>query len=388
MAAKKRKRINNDDRANIIGLLSIGLTIPNIAKRIGWAPSTIYREINRNPQIKETKSKKICKLRPGKYYCCNQCPNRYHCSLSKKYYNLKNASDDAYYKCHDSHAGPRVSTSQLKIVNDIISKGIKLGQSLEYIYHFNKEIQFVSCLTIRRWIERGYLTTKRGNLRRARRYTKKYAKKEMVDLSKISIDSLKVGRTYTDYLDYIDSNKDCILMELDSVEGHKTSKKRLFTFMFVNEAFQLGRIYDVNTASESVLKEAKKIMTVMLNYSKDKTLILLCDNGIEFPQLPLIENLSPRIKVFYTTPYKSTDKPHCERNHEYFRYVCPKGYSFDEWTQEDMNKIFSNINSYAREELKWKRPYDLFVESYSIEAATNFDIREIAANEVNLSSRF
>lgn len=57
----------------------------------------------------------------------------------------------------------------------------------------------------------------------------------------------------------------------------------------------------------------------MMKYSKDKDLILLCDNGIEFPQLPLIEKLSPRIKVFYTAPYKSTDKPHCERNHEYYR---------------------------------------------------------------------
>lgn len=384
----KRKRLNHDDRANIAGYLAQGLTVPKIAKRTGWAASTIYREINRNPQIKETYKKNICKLRPSKYYCCNQCPKHNQCRLNKKYYNLKMAIDDAHKKKHDSHAGPKVTTSQLKKVNDIITKGIGQGQSIEYIYQFNKEIQFVSCLTIRRWIEHGYLTTKRCNLRRARRYTKKYAKKRISDSMKSSVDSFKTGRTFTDYLDYIEKNKNYILMELDSVEGHKSSKKRLFTFMFVKEAFQIGKLYDLANASQAVLEEAKKIILTMMKYSKDKDLILLCDNGIEFPQLPLIEKLSPRIKVFYTNTYKSTDKPHCERNHEYFRYVCPKGYSFDDWTQDEMDKVFSNINSYSRKELKWKRPYDLFVESYCIEAAIELNISEIAANDVNLSSRF
>lgn len=79
---------------------------------------------------------------------------------------------------------------------------------------------------------------------------------------------------------------------------------------------------------------------------------------------------------------------HCERSHEYFRYVCPKGNSFDNWTQEEIDSIFSNIDSYARHELNRKRPYDLFIEPFTKEAAKALGISEIDVNDVDLASKF
>lgn len=35
------------------------------------------------------------------------------------------------------------------------------------------------------------------------------------------------------------------------------------------------------------------------------------------------------VRAFYTNAYRSTDKAHCERNHEFFRYVVPKGHTLD-----------------------------------------------------------
>ena len=158
--------------------------------------------------------------------------------------------------------------------------------------------------------------------------------------------------------------------------------------MFVSSGFQIGRKYDKETASESVLALVTEAMRAILPYVGEREVILLSDNGKEFSILPLAEKDDKRISVFFTNPYKATDKPHCERNHEYFRYVCPKGHSFDSWTQEDIDAIFSNINSYARNDLNWKRPYDLFIEPFTKKAAKALGISEIAANDVNLSSKF
>ena len=48
-----------------------------------------------------------------------------------------------------------------------------------------------------------------------------------------------------------------------------------------------------------------------------------------------------------------------EKNHEFIRYVLPKGSSFDELTQDDANLLMNYINSYARDCLNWSAPIDL-----------------------------
>lgn len=188
-------------------------------------------------------------------------------------------------------------------------------------------------------------------------------------------------------LEHTDGREDYVLLELDSVEGTKSSRKRIFTVMFVKQGFQIARIYDVSAAASSVLRETEEILTCLLRHC-DSEIILLSDNGLEFSSLPLAEAISERIRVFYTNPYRSTDKPHCERNHEYFRYVCPKGNRFDDWTQETIDEIFSNVNSYAREDLKWESPYDLFIGAYSEEAAKALGMRKVPPTEVNLATKF
>lgn len=390
MSARKRKRLNHDDRVNILSYLILGYSVPQIAERMGWAPSTIYREIKRNPQIKrKSKRKKKCIDPPKKCYVCNQCPKHANCSHEKTYYNLKMAIDDAHRKKHDSHRGPRVTEEQMALVDKRIREGTRNGQSLEYIYHFNADIHFVSCLTIRRWIENGLLSTKRAQLRRARRYTKKYRSENHVKCPDLKINTLKLNRTYTDFLDYTEGRDDFILVELDSVEGTLKSKSMILTMMFVSSGFQIGRKYEKEKASGSVLAHVTEVLRCIMPYvGEEKEVILLSDNGKEFSSLPLVEKEDERIRVFYTNPYKATDKPHCERNHEYFRYVCPKGNSFDDWTQEEIDSIFSNINSYARNELNWKRPYDLFIEPFAKEAAKALGISEIDANDVDLASKF
>ena len=90
--------------------------------------------------------------------------------------------------------------------------------------------------------------------------------------------------------------------------------------------------------------------------------IILTDNGSEFKNPWDIEKNEAgtiRTKVFYCDPYVSNQKARIEKNHEYIRYVIPKGRSLYRYTQEDINLMASHINSTARDSLNGATPFDL-----------------------------
>ena len=90
--------------------------------------------------------------------------------------------------------------------------------------------------------------------------------------------------------------------------------------------------------------------------------VFLTDNGSEFKkvdELELTEDYECRTKVFYCDPMASWQKPHIEKNHEYIRYVLPRGKSLNPYTQEDMTLLMNHINSTRRPGLGNKAPYEL-----------------------------
>ena len=90
--------------------------------------------------------------------------------------------------------------------------------------------------------------------------------------------------------------------------------------------------------------------------------IFLTDNGSEFKRvddMELTEDFEYRTKVFYCDPMASWQKAHIEKNHEYIRYVTPKGKSLNPYTQEDMILLMNHINSTRRRSLGGKAPYEL-----------------------------
>ena len=90
--------------------------------------------------------------------------------------------------------------------------------------------------------------------------------------------------------------------------------------------------------------------------------VILTDNGSEFKNPWDIEKTKDgkhRTYVFYCDPYVSNQKARLEKNHEYIRYVIPKGRSMFKYTQEDINLLASHINSTARDSLNGATPFDL-----------------------------
>ena len=93
--------------------------------------------------------------------------------------------------------------------------------------------------------------------------------------------------------------------------------------------------------------------------------IILTDRGTEFYGLEIFEKTG--IKVFYCDPMCAYQKGELENNHILLRKVIPKEkdlYKLGLRSQEDLDLIVNNINSYPRKDLFGKSPIDLLMFFY------------------------
>lgn len=74
----------------------------------------------------------------------------------------------------------------------------------------------------------------------------------------------------------------------------------------------------------------------------------------------LSKNSEPLYLLFFCDPYCSWQKPGVEKDHSILRNYLPKGSSFDWLDQEDIDIIFSHINSAKRAKHNGKSYYDYF----------------------------
>ena len=230
----------------------------------------------------------------------------------------------------------------------------------------------------------GALEIKNIDLPRKVRYRQTPKRKTYYKIDKNCL----VGRKYDDYLNYISNNPDINIVEMDTVEGIKGGKV-LLTIHFVNCSFMLAFIREHNDA-QSVINIfnmiEEKIGTEMF---KKLFPVILTDNGSEFSNPTEIEINSKtgevRTKIFYCEPGRSDQKGSCEVNHEMIRRVLPKGSSFDNYVQDDINLLMSHINSYKRKKLNDCIPLQLFNLMYGNNIAQQLGIKEIDSNSINLS---
>ena len=109
--------------------------------------------------------------------------------------------------------------------------------------------------------------------------------------------------------------------------------------------------------------------------------IILTDNGSEFSDVDSIEN-DGEISLFFCDPMRSNQKGRIEKNHTLFRDICPKGTSFDNYTNDILKLIFSHVNSIKRASLNGKTPYDIFEFTYGEKITSLLGITRIPQREV------
>lgn len=181
---------------------------------------------------------------------------------------------------------------------------------------------------------------------------------------------------------------DSPITEIDSVEGTKGGKI-LLTIHFVKAELMLAFIRGANT-SQSVIDIFDRLYIELRPDIFMNTMpVLLGDNGTEFSNPRAIEydyQCNQRTHVFYCDPSSPHQKGSAERNHELIRYFIPKGNSLDMYTQDDINHMMDNINSYCRESLGNKCPYEMFSFLYGEDILQLLGCNKIAANDVTLNS--
>jgi len=119
--------------------------------------------------------------------------------------------------------------------------------------------------------------------------------------------------------------------------------------------------------------------------------VILTDNGTEFSDPLSIEidiNTGEKVcSLFYCDPNCSWQKGSLEKNHEYIRYILPKGTSFSGLTQEDCDLIASHINSVPRKSLNNISPYEASLNFIGEENIKKFNIKKIEYDDIDLSIR-
>lgn len=381
---KKNKHLTYDDRLEIQECLNKGMTFKAIGQRIGKDPTTISKEVklhletHRNGYVKVDG---ICTKLLKAPFVCNGCELRHRnsCRFLRHLYTAKNAQADYKATLVDSRTGIPLNKESFYKTEKIISQAVIKGQ---HIYHAIKANNLpVSTATVYRHINKGYYSISRANLPRAVKFKPRKSKHPNFVPSKA-----KQGRTYEDFLSYMDEHKDLSYGELDTVIGSKGGKV-IMTLHFVKFDFMIGLLLDNKTAAEA----ASKIQQLKTKLTKsgfnfgELFPVLLTDNGGEFSNVSAFENDDSgklETHLYFCNPYASYEKPHIEKNHTLLRDIVPKGNSFNDFTQDTVNMIFSHINAVKRKQFNGKSAYDLFTFSYSKELADVFEIKYISPENV------
>ncbi len=433
MSSYKYKHLTLDDRITIQKALKAGQSFVDIAALIGKDPSTVSKEIKAHLTIKETGTRsrgfnpcalrnkcnksglcregcipmgmswhyepycamcskcnqvcddfaeENCKALKKVPYVCNACHSIRSCTLRKQLYDAKEAQRAYENTRSESRQGIDLTPEELTRLDDIVSPLIKKGQSIHQICINNADLIMVDERTIYNYIDAGVLSVRNLDLPRKVRYKKRKAKKP------VRVDKkCHVGRTYEDFLAFMEEHQDHAVVEMDSVEGKRDSTKVLLTLFFRNSTCMLAFLRDANTA-RSVTEIINDLYSCLGREQFCKMFqVILTDRGSEFTDPASIEfdeDGNRRTYVFYCDPQRSDQKGSIEVTHEFIRRILPKGSSFASLTQDKVQLMMNHINSYTRKKLNNRSAHQLFSFFYGEEVAATLKMQAIPANEIIL----
>lgn len=411
------------ERISIEAGLENNLSMAAIGRSIGKSTSTVSREIHSHIQSVPAKTRSFndghekfiydcrfisecgtsrtgcrifncpkiaplsCQRRDKKGFC-NGCPERKKgsgCKLAKLVYSARDADMEYRRTLSDCREGVNLTEEEIALYQEIISNGVRNGQSVYHILANHPEIRCCE-KTVYNYID-GRLFEKEGviNIDLPSKVKRKMTKKKKVAAKKRKSCKVYVGRTYEDFLAYMASHPDASVVELDTVYN-LLAGPFIQTLQFrAPHKLLIARLHDAKT-SQNMVKGLSDIKELIGEKEFRKHFaVILTDRGTEFIDAEGIEALGCR--VFYCDPMQSIQKARVENKHLLLRRVSEKKKDLYEQglrTQEDLDLLISQIASYSLQSLNGKCSYDYFSFLHGEEMLKKLNIKKIDPDCVRL----
>ena len=287
-------------------------------------------------------------------FVCNGCDSIKSCHLPKLYYKAQVAHNEYKDNISLHKKGPKADEIKLKELDEIISEGVRKGHSIEVILHVHG--LSIAPSTVYRYIDQNLLSVKNIDLKRKVRYRPRTTDKPKAN--PMEYDYLK-GRTFEDFAKYILENPSANLWQMDTLEGKKGGSAVL-SLLFTKTNLQL-----YFKISAICIEEVTRIFNGIRNHLgndlfKETFECILTDRGRENKDPVSIETDPDSgevlTRVFYCDARRSEQKGKCEKNHEHFREMVPKGRDMDRFGQKTIDHVSLQVNNYPRGSLNYHSP--------------------------------
>ena len=341
---KTWKHISEDNRKTICSCISHNKKLIEISKIINYDPRAISKEVKRNrkPVDYADKTESKCpKLNRWPYVCTN-CKNRYKdCPFVKFIYDSKVAQRKADANLINSRKGIDLDAEEFKKLDAIIKKGTDENKSIYQIKIENKDSINKSISTLYRYVNNGYLTTKRIDLPYAVTYKKRKYKKKYEYSENNKID--RTGHTYIDYLAYMHKHPGIYVWQLDFLGTIKTDNNNIISFILPDLQFVLLNLIK-NPNQQKVVEYFDELEERIGTAAFIELIpVILTDRDPNFTD---IEGIcfskitgEERCKLFFCDGYTSNQKPNVENINKQLRLFFPKGKTIDTYNKQDIKNV-------------------------------------------------
>lgn len=333
---QKYNQLNLCERKEIEKGLKSRFSITTIAKALGRSKSTISREIKRGS----------VKQRKRKTYTPMLKKNLDNWVEYEEYTTYFADTGNLIAKANKSHSGGKyklfkdeklVKYIEDKILKDKFSPDAVIG-SLPDIFKTS-----ICTKTLYNYIDKGLLKVKNIDLLMKVKLNPK--KKRITAFKK------HLGKSIELRPNEVEAREEFGHWEGDTIVG-KDKKGAILTLVErkTNKGFVLKL---TDRTAPSVNKAFKQ-----LNGQRHLFKTITFDNGSEFADCNSLE--TEKMKVYFAHPYSAYERGINENYNRIIRRFIPKGTSFDNLTQETLNRINNWIDSYPRKRHKYKSAEDMF----------------------------
>ena len=429
MPESKNGQLTQADRMVIEVQLKDHRSIPDIARGLGVAPSTVSREIIRNrvasspgflavetrnvclrravcekrnvcgtacvmpcPTCRKSMCNKVCPdFLPDQCpwlskppFVCNGCNRRYGmgCDYEYRFYDGRMAHELAQKRKVESREGVDATAEELESVRTLVRPLVKNGQSPEVIWANHREELPISLSTFYRYMEIGVFSDMISlDLPKKVKFKPRRKRADEAPVPRHDLE----GRTYKDFA-ALPAEKQMGAVEMDCVEGRRGEKPAILTLLFRRFSFQI-MLYLPEKNQEEVGKALDLIERLIGAKAFRKWFgVVLTDRGSEFLDYGVIEKSctakGKRCSVYYCDPMKSGQKGRCEKNHVELRKVIPKGTSLAKLTPAKLSVVCSHVNSYGRPQFGGASPMQLASQVLPSELLDGLSIGLVPSEEV------